>query len=319
MILTAAIVLSLSAAGQILWRVTSADDAGRADTSVRADSVVRTDGVGWTDALKRPDRGAAPVSYILGTMHTADVAIADSIAGFAEAFAGAAAFYGELDSSDIRLSADILAEAAAPEDSTLRRLLTPAQYDSLTCYIRSLGLDEEGVTAAFDRFKPTMLDLYLTTTRNRENGKSGLMDIVLQRRAAAQGIRVCALETARQQMHIIMSMPVSEQIDALMEVVRNPDKAEEERAALTAAYRRHNLAAIERLIQASISGEYAERIMYSRNRTWADILTPVMRRQSLFVAVGAAHLVGDEGLLALLRRSGFRVTAVDSVQPTADR
>lgn len=168
MMLTAAIVLSLSAAGQILWRVTSADG------------------------------GAAPVSYILGTMRTADVAIADSITGFADAFAGAAAFYGELDASDIKVSADILAEAAAPKDSTLSRLLTPVQHDSLTCYIRSLGLDAESVTAAFERFKPTMLDLYLTTTRNRDNGESGLMDIVLQRRAAAQGIRVCALETARQ-------------------------------------------------------------------------------------------------------------------------
>lgn len=313
MILLTAIVWSLSAAGQILWRVAGADDAGRTDALARTDSVGRTNGVG------RANGGTAPVSYILGTMHTADVAIADSIAGFAEVFAGAAVFYGELDASDIKVSADILAEAAAPRDSTLSRLLTPAQHDSLTCYIRSLGLEAEGVTAAFERFKPTMLDLYLTTTRNRENGESGLMDIVLQRRAVAQGIRVCALETARQQMHIIMSMPVGEQLEALMEVVRNSDKAEEERVALVAAYRRHDLAAIERLIQNSISGEYAERIMYSRNRAWADILTPVMRRQSVFVAVGAAHLIGEQGLIALLRRSGFRVTAVDTIPTTAEQ
>lgn len=279
----------LGASAQVLWRVTADAPAGAGHTS-----------------------------YVLCTMHTAGTEVIDTLAGLTEALECATVVYGEVSSSDMALTPATMACAIAPSDSTLQRLLSPAALDSVCRYISSFGLDGPKLSGLLGRFKPAMLDAYLEVRRS--SASTGVpMDIALQHRATAMGKDVRALETAEQQVRMLMGTPVSEQLEALMESVRAPEAAQAASDSLVAAYRRQDLEAIERLLVREMKSAYAERMLYARNRAWAAVLVSEMRCRSVLVAVGAGHLVGPEGLLAMLRSAGFDVSPVGGSGPRPEQ
>lgn len=279
----------LGASAQVLWRVT-------------ADG---TDGVRHT-------------SYVLGTMHTAGTEVIDTLAGLDGALEHVAAVYVEVLSSDMALTPATMACAIAPSDSTLQRLLSPAALDSVCRYISSFGLDGPKLSGLLGRFKPAMLDAFLEVRRAGASTDMA-MDIALQHRATAMGKDVRALETAEQQVRMLMGTPVAEQLEALMESVRAPEAAQAVSDSLVAAYRCQDLEAIGRLLARGMREAYAERMVYARNRAWAAVLVPEMRCRSVLVAVGAGHLVGPEGLLAMLRSAGFDVSPVGGIGPRPEQ
>lgn len=284
-----AVISFVGATAQVLWRVTA-------------------DG---TD-------GGRHTSYVLGTMHTAEPEMLDTLAGLAEALGRATVVYGEVDASDMELSPAAMACAIAPSDSTLQRLLSPAALDSVCRYVSSFGVDGAETVTVLGKLKPAMLDAFLEV---RRSGASTDMspDIALQQRAKALGKEVRALETAEQQAHMLLDLPISEQLEALMKSVRAPEAAQAVSDSLVAAYRRQDLEAIGRLLARGMREAYAERMVYARNRAWAAVLVPEMRCRSVLVAVGAGHLVGPEGLLAMLRSAGFDVSPVGGSAPRPEQ
>lgn len=279
----------LGASAQVLWRVTADAPADGRHTS-----------------------------YVLGTMHTAGTEVLDSLAGLDGALEHISAVYVEVSSSDMALTPATMACAIAPSDSTLQRLLSPAALDSVCRYISSFGLDGPKLSGLLGRFKPAMLDAYLEVRRS--SASTGVpMDIALQHRATAMGKDVRALETAEQQVRMLMGTPVAEQLEALMESVRAPEAAQAVSDSLVAAYRCQDLEAIGRLLARGMREAYAERMVYARNRAWAAVLVPEMRCRSVLVAVGAGHLVGSEGLLAMLRSAGFDVSPVGGSGPRPEQ
>lgn len=284
-----AVISFVGATAQVLWRVTADGPAGAGHTS-----------------------------YVLGTMHTAGTEVIDSLAGLAEALEHVAAVYVEVLSSDMALTPATMACAIAPSDSTLQRLLSPAALDSVCRYVSTFGVDGARTLEALGKMKPAMLDAFLEVRRAGASTDMA-MDIALQQRAKALGKEVRALETAEQQMRMLMGTPVAEQLEALMESVRAPEAAQAASDSLVAAYRCQDLEAIGRLLVREMKGAYAERMVYVRNRAWAAALVPEMRCRSVLVAVGAGHLVGSEGLLAMLRSAGFDVRPVGGSGPRPEQ
>lgn len=279
----------LGASAQVLWRVTADGPAGAGHTS-----------------------------YVLGTMHTAGTEVIDTLARLAEALECATVVYGEVSSSDMAFTPATMACAIAPSDSTLQRLLSPAALDSVCRYVSTFGVDGARTLEALGKMKPAMLDAFLEVRRAGASTDMA-MDIALQHRATAMGKEVRALETAEQQVRMLMGTPVAEQLEALMESVRAPEAAQAASDSFVAAYRCQDLEAIGRLLVREMKGAYAERMVYARNRAWAAVLVPEMRCRSVLVAVGAGHLVGPEGLLAMLRSAGFDVSPVGGSGPRPEQ
>ena len=284
-----AVISFVGATAQVLWRVTADGPAGAGHTS-----------------------------YVLGTMHTAGTEVIDTLAGLTEALECATVVYGEVSSSDMALTPATMACAIAPSDSTLQRLLSPAALDSVCRYVSTFGVDGARTLEALGKMKPAMLDAFLEVRRAGASTDMA-MDIALQHRATAMGKDVRALETAEQQVRMLMGTPVAEQLEALMESVRAPEAAQAASDSLVAAYRCQDLEAIGRLLVRGMREVYAERMVYARNRAWAAVLVPEMRCRSVLVAVGAGHLVGSEGLLAMLRSAGFDVSPVGGSGPRPEQ
>lgn len=118
---------------------------------------------------------------------------------------------------------------------------------------------------------------------------------------------VSGLETAKDQMEVLTSVPVEEQAAALMEAVRNPSSLCGEMDDLVSIYRQQD---IQQMIDMSAEdksmGDHLDAFLDQRNKNWIpQIEAKVQAGNCLFIAVGAAHLAGPNGVVHLLRKAGY--------------
>lgn len=152
-----------------------------------------------------------------------------------------------------------------------------------------------------------------------ENAGEASMDARLQRMAAAAGKRMLHLETLEQQLQALDCVPAAEHAQVLAERLRKSWVLRIESAEAMAFYRSRNLeawlASIDRMDGLDAPAREVEQrarmcLLEERNARWIGPLETLFQDGGGFVAVGAVHLVGPEGLVARLRRDGYTVEAV---------
>jgi uncharacterized protein YbaP (TraB family) len=125
---------------------------------------------------------------------------------------------------------------------------------------------------------------------------------------AGAGKQVVELEGAERQLGLFDAMPENEQRAMLTAVLRDAGRAEDN--ALGTAWRKGNFAAIEAETRRGMLVDPAlrETLFTARNKAWSEaIAARLLRGERVFVAVGAAHMAGADGLATMLRDRGFRV------------
>lgn len=172
-------------------------------------------------------------------------------------------------------------------------------------------------TQDLDRMKPWSV-LALLEARG-ESGGEATMDARLQRIAEASGKRVLHLESLEQQLQALDCVPAAEHVRVLDERLRASWILRIESAQAMAWYRARNLDAwladIDRMEGLSDEARAIEQrarrcLLEDRNARWIGQLETLFQDGPSLVAVGAVHLVGPGGLLAALRRDGYRVEAM---------
>ncbi|BDI61087.1 TraB/GumN family protein [Qipengyuania nanhaisediminis] len=126
--------------------------------------------------------------------------------------------------------------------------------------------------------------------------------------------RVRGLETARAQLGIFDTLPEADQRDLLEGTVREWHAARKDRAQFARAWFTGDIAAIERATVTGIMAdpELREALLVARNRRWLPgIAASFARTERTLVAVGAAHLVGRDGIAAMLEQAGYCVTRIE--------
>ncbi|MBX2901401.1 MAG: TraB/GumN family protein [Cyclobacteriaceae bacterium] len=173
--------------------------------------------------------------------------------------------------------------------------------------------------AAVDQLKPSsvivMLGLLYSQKLNAEilkkyPGKP--MDVYLASTAKKDHKTVTALETIEQQLNFLYNhFPLEEQARQLAIFVKQKEISERSQVELLEIYMEHDL---EKLYHYADSlpkdmGN-SDFLLKDRNVNWMKTLPGLMAKESQFIAVGALHLPGPDGLIALLRKQGFTVTPV---------
>jgi len=261
-------------------------------------------------------------SYIFGTHHIAPASVMDSVKGFAPALASVEEMYGEVELPENPQSPEVMQltmkYATAPADSTLTKVLTVAQVDSLNSLLASYTGGMLSV-AQLDAFKPSMVSTQLAMLQSAKAfpnyNPMEQLDTQIQKQAVSANIPVKGLETMEEQFDILMNAPIMDQAEDLMEAVRNDSKSGEKAKKLADAYMTENL---EVITDALFNDEdfdpedpMFKRLFDERNASWVKKLTTsILPNRSVFVAVGVGHLVGDNGLIKALQSAGYTVTPV---------
>lgn len=264
--------------------------------------------------------GVKGESYLFGTHHLCPVSILDSVKGFDQAIAGVDAIYGEMDMSkmaDPEVQQTIIAHAIAPADSLLTDLFSKEQLDSLG---NVLGKYSGGMLTVeqVNQLKPAMINTQIASLKSMaffpEFAMQEQLDSEIQNRGRELGKRIGYFETLDFQLSMLLDYPISEQVDDLLECVRTDDEAMEKVKDLSAAYISRDIDRITEVVfsdSSEIDEKARKRIIDDRNSKWIEDLKDRMPEESILVAVGAAHLIGENGLIEQLKKAGYTVEPVD--------
>ena len=169
------------------------------------------------------------------------------------------------------------------------------------------------------QFKPWSLAMTLESIGAQQAGFDPALglDQHYYARAVAAGVPVRGLETLAFQIDQLDTLPADAQDRMLAGTLRQLADDASALPTLAAAWRAGDASAVERVALTDLRDEPVlyDRLLRARNRQWIPALDAAATRQSPpFVVVGAAHLVGPDGLIALLQQRGY--TAVQAAPET---
>ena len=259
--------------------------------------------------LWRIDGAATQPSYLLGTIHSDDARITTLPVTIANIFQQADSFSGEID-MDLPNLMQASQATLLPEGESLQQLLDSTLYQQTVQLLAAYGMPELVV----QRMKPWAAAATLSLPRPQ----TGLfLDMLLYTQAAAQGKRVYGLETVSEQIGAMETMPRDLQIIMLRDAVAQHDQLDQIIEALINAYLQRDLNALESISDKAmqqgdrrVAQLFTSEVVVNRNRRMLERMQPRLREGNAFIAVGALHLPGKDGLLTLLRNKGYRVSPV---------
>ena len=202
----------------------------------------------------------------------------------------------------------LLTRGLLPGDQSLDAVLSPATYALVTRRVAALGMPIEPLK----RFKPWMLALTLVELEWQKAGFDASLglDRHFYDRAKVAGKIVQGLETVDYQLSLFDQMTKDEQDRMLAESLNDLDREQASVLRLTDAWKAGDASAVERIVLDDVKDDPAmyERLLVNRNREWLPRLDALLARKGrAFVVVGAAHLVGPDGLLAMFKAKGYMV------------
>ena len=203
------------------------------------------------------------------------------------------------------MSAEFARLAHSPGLPPLSDRIDPALRPQLLALLKREQLDEAGF-AEVETWAAA-----LTLARAGEGSLDAAHGIDRAVLAATKDKPVEELEGARGQLALFDGLPAREQADFLAIVVRDDGRDGTESGSLAEAWRRGDMAPIERETHRGLLAdpELRAALFTGRNRAWAQRIAALLAGVARpFVAVGAAHMVGPDGLPALLAARGFTVT-----------
>ena len=268
-------------------------------------------------------KGLAP-SWLLGTAHVTDPRVTTMPAQARPALDKASIVVLEL----AEIAKPGLMELKALGNASLMVLplgtslwdLIPDDQENL---IRNNPNLPPGGAAGLYGFQPwvvtVMLSLPLCEAERKKLGLKAL-DEVIGARAAAHGIPVAGLETVQEQLTALASMPQDMQVKYLLAVAKQGPQVPDYFETLIALYQQRRVAAYEPFALATqamgndekaIMAYVDEGLVRQRNHRMAERAQQYLAKGNAFIAVGALHLPGKEGLVALLRQAGYKVTPIN--------
>jgi uncharacterized protein YbaP (TraB family) len=178
----------------------------------------------------------------------------------------------------------------------------------VTKRVAELGLPIEPLK----RFKPWMLALTLVQMEWQKAGFDASLglDRHFYDRARVEGKRIEGFETVEYQVSLFDGMTMEEQDRMLADSLEDVEQARINVFKLTDAWKAGDVRALEQIVVADLKDDplLYQRLLVDRNRNWLPkIETLFTRTGRAFVVVGAAHLIGPDGLLSMLQAKGYTV------------
>jgi uncharacterized protein len=264
------------------------------------------------NGLKKP-------SYLYGTIHVIPKSQLDFSEAVLRSLDRSERIVFEIDMKEmtsLRTQFGLLTKSFMKDGMTLKKLLSAEDYAYVHGKLAEKGMDN----AMFERIKPMFLSMVVGMDESDKPKskpvKTTSVEQELYKLAKKRKMKSGGLETAEYQMSVFDAIPYKEQAQMLVDAMRAEETAdgggENELDKMLRMYHEQDITAMQKLIADDEAGmgQYEEVFLSKRNRNWIPVMAKMMGYQPVFFAVGAGHLGGKQGVIALLRQEGYQVEAV---------
>ncbi|MFT3732569.1 MAG: TraB/GumN family protein [Hyphomicrobium sp.] len=262
-------------------------------------------------------------SYLFGTMHLSDPRIATLSPEVKDAIAHSKSVTLEVaDLSDKAVAAAMAKMAALivyTDGKSLKSALTDDEYKGVQQTVAKAGMP--GELAAM--MKPWLVSMLLATSdceRKQLAAGKTVLDLQVAAEAQKNGITITGLETIDDQLSALAAVPDDQQLAMLKVGLKFIDRADDMTETLVQMYVKRQIGAAmpfqlalaqEVGTSPAVFDGFKKYLLVDRNAKMRTAALPLLEKGNAFIAVGALHLPGPTGLVALLRESGYTVTPVE--------
>jgi uncharacterized protein YbaP (TraB family) len=200
----------------------------------------------------------------------------------------------------------------------LSELLSKEEYARVETYFKQHAVPLP--LAMMNRFKPYFISSLIGEQMMSCEQKNGMEELIM-RESREYRKEIKGLETTQFQASIFDSIPYEKQAKDLVSYIDSIDSYKKVTMEMVEVYRQQNLERMDSLMHKSDPGmdEYMDILLYGRNRHWVDQMPGIMKGKCILFAVGAGHLPGEQGVINLLRKKGYKVTPMKNIsKKTAD-
>lgn len=251
--------------------------------------------------------GLKEPSYLFGTIHaTCDATLDENTL---KALEVTKQLFLELDMDDKALQMEMIKFMTMKDGVKLSTLLSPEDFQIVDEFLKkNLKMSAK----MFDSFKPFMISSMLLPKMIDCQYKS--VELELMKISKEQNEEVFGLEKVEDQMKVFDAIPYQIQADELLKTAKGDlEKEKEEFNEIMTIYQNKDIEGMLKLMNESdnkITSENQDVLLNNRNKNWISKMIEVMKEKPTFFGVGAGHLAGEEGVIKLLRKQGYKVEAV---------
>ncbi len=175
---------------------------------------------------------------------------------------------------------------------------------------KNLQLNEDEFIESYGKFKPFILAQTITQFAFLDKTVSYEREII--KTIKNKDISLEGLETTESQISLFASLPIQKQIQMVLQAIDSSETNKSLLKLLQQAYKEQDLDKIHQLIQEEsiVTATDFNYFVTDRNLLWIKPLSNYFKNGKNFVAVGAGHLAGENGILNLLRKEGYRTKAI---------
>lgn len=279
-------------------------------TSCKAQPVLKTNADDNTLLWQISGNGLKAPSYLFGTFHLickSDIPIGSQVK---EAVAAASLMYMELDMDDPATMFGGLMLMGMRGDTTLKDLYSEDEYKKVTAFFKDtlrMPITLLGGTKPF--FLSAMLYPKMLACKTASGVEEELMKLAKANKKEIKGLETMAMQAA-----VFDSIPYGVQAKELLKSIDSLNTYRKYFDTMVQVYKSQQLNKIEKLFSQSEFGmsDNQDILLDRRNRNWVTQLKTILPQQSVFIAVGAGHLVGEMGLIKLLRKEGYILTPLEN-------
>jgi len=268
-------------------------------------------------------KGLVAPSYLYGTIHMIPAENYFLTEATETAFDKSTRIAFEIDTEEMTNPAammGLLSKMYMNNDTTLADLLPEEDYEIVSSHFEEMGMP----MMFMGKIKPMFLTILAGEDMKPGENPMSMMggegmksyELELTERAKVGEKPIVGLETAEFQMSLFDSIPYTAQAKMLLETIRSEAEADGEEInamdRMIELYTTQDIVGMQSMMSddpAGIGG-YEELLLLKRNRKWIPVMEELMTQETVFFAVGAGHLAGDEGVIALLRKAGYTMTPV---------
>lgn len=251
--------------------------------------------------------GLTKPSYLFGTLHILCDATLDK--NTTNALDATQQLYLELDMDDPSLQASMMGGMMMKDGKTMSSLTSPEDFKIVDEFLtKQTGYSAKMLNTMVPQFvsvmlMPKMLDCPVQSIEGK-----------LMEATKAQGEEVRGLETVEVQLAAFDAIPYEDQMKELVRTAKDNMAGDKQKyMRMLALYKNKDLNGLMAYMHEEenrMYSDHADVMLDNRNASWIPVMEAAAKEKPTFFGVGAAHLGGPKGVIALLRKKGYKVEAV---------